>query len=362
MRFFGSAAFMGSGILRLVEVDGHGIPRELALHDFEIDPLTYEELNAARANQPITLSLAIRGAKMHPSSVNINLDPGRYTSSITIESKLTCAAYGLIEGGWMVPGIYSHKKCTYLLDRCAFKDVIALARKRNESLQQCDFLGWLADPGAKINFIPVVLEGNSRKRPTAFDLPLHAYEVEEKLKKALPLAELRPNAEHAALAASNLLDDPAFSIDNDRKFLSDVRHFLLNAIPHNRRQTVISEVCQIADSHNVRRLSFTCLAVISAILSNPRDNPARKLLKVNELNTDGGLHNALSDLRSLKILAMMISFLPHERLMFCTSDKNLAKFWVALNPRNMRMKNGRATWDISYGEEWFPGIDKTLFR
>lgn len=356
---------MGNGLLRLVESNTEGIPRELALYDFDIDPLRYEELDAARANQPLTVSLSIRRAKLHPSSVNIKLAPGRYTSDITVESRLTCAAYGLIEGGWMVPGIYSHKKCTYLLDSCAFKDVTLLAHRRSKDVQQHDFLGWLADPGATINYVPVILEGKSRRRPTAFELPAYAFEVEQKLRKALPYAELRPNAEHATIAASHLLDDPAFSIEKDMNFLRDVRHHLINPVSYKRRHAVVAEVCQIADSNGVARLSFTCLAVVSAILRNhkdQKDNPALKLLKVSELHTVGGIHNALSDLRALKILAMMTSFLPEERPMFCTSDKNLAKFWVALNPRNMRMKNGRASWDLSYGEDWFPGLDKTLFQ
>lgn len=360
--FCGSAAFMGNGILRFVEADVEGISREVALCDFDIDPLRYEELNTARANQPLTISLSIRGAKLHPSSVDINLKPGRYTSDITVESRLTCAAYGLIEGGWMAPGIYSHKKCTYLLDRCAFKDLTRLAQKRDGGVQQHDFLGWLADPGATINYVPVVLEGKSRRRPTAFELPAYAFEVEQRLRETLPYAELRPNAEHTAIAASYLLDDPAFSIEKDMSFLRDVRHHLLSPISYKRRRAVVAEVCQIADSHGVGRLSFTSLAVISAILRDPRDNPALKLLKVSELHSTGGIHNALSDLRALKILATMISFLPQERLMFCTSDKNLAKFWVSLSPRNMRMKNGRAAWDISYGEDWFPGIDESLFQ
>ena len=361
-KFFESSAFMRNGILRFVGIDADGNESDLALHDYNISPLGYEELHEARQNQPLTISLAISGAKIHPSSVNADLEPGRYTSDITINSTLTCAAYGLIEGGWMVPGIHAHRKCTYLLDRCAFKEVTLLTRKKDKGHRQNDFLGWLADPGASINYIPVVLEGRNRRRPTPFELPAEAFEVEDRLRKALPLAELRHTAEQAAVAASNLLSDPALSIQNETSFLNDVRHHLLHPTDHKRRQSVVWEVCQTADRHGVARLSFTCLAVLSAILCNPKDNPALKLLKVSQLNTPGGMHNAQSDLRALKMLAMMTSYQPEERPMFCTSDKNLAKFWVALNPRNMRMQGGRAAWEVSYNESWFPGIDEALLQ
>lgn len=361
-KFFGAQAFMGNGILRFVGCDAEGNQSDLALHDYDLSPLGYEELNKARQNQPLTVNLAISGAKIHPSSVNIDLEPGRYTSDITINSTLTCAAYGLIEGGWMVPGIHAHRRCTYLLDRCAFKEVTLLAHRKSKGCHQNDFLGWLADPGASINYIPVVLEGRNRRRPTPFELPTEAFDVEKSLRVALPLAELKHTAEQAAIAASNLLSDPALSIKNEINFLSDICHHLLHPTNHERRQSVVWEICQAADRHGVARLSFTCLAVISAILCDPKDNPALKLLKVSQLNTSGGMYNALSDLRALKMLAMMISFRPEERPMFCTSDKSLANFWVALNPRNMRIQNGRASWEVSYNESWFPGIDETLLQ
>lgn len=361
MRFgLSGVSLSENGFIRLTERDPEDGERHLVISDFEIEPFTYEQLAKANPEQMLDVVLSIRRGRIHETSVGIEPIPGSVSTTLKIPTSLKCQSYGLIAGGWMPPGLYAHRPCVFTLDRCSYGDLVEIVRKKGAAVHEADFLGWLARPGTMINYGLVVLEGSGGRQPTVLEMCAYAQHVHETLRAVLPQAILLPGAAEAALGSANLAAEPALSHEREIDFLRSIHHHLRNQVPIKRRNGAVAEIVAQADEHGLPRLSYLCLAAISTVLCDPGDNPARKMLKVDKLLTASGAYNALSDLRALKIHAELIGMFPEHRPIFCTSDKSLAKFWVATNPRNFRRTNNRTSYDVDYHPRWFPGLDTAL--
>lgn len=331
---------------------------------YEVVPLSYVAISTANPKEALEYELTVRNARIHPTSENIPVEESsdRYQFSTPIKSELKNSAYGLLPGGWLPPSLFTYRDSTFLLDRCTFKDLSALKRRHGERAASIDHLGFLAEQGTKLNLMPVLIEGNKQRRPSRDELLIAANAAASELRCVAPHAVMTPNEGQNAEASHKLLDDPAFALSPEIVFLKSVRAQIKHPVAFSRRPDAVASICLAADAAGISRYSFVALAAMSAALQDSRGNPARKLLKLSTLHTDEGIHNVLSDLRSLKMLAATSAIFPEEHPMFCTSDKNLALFWVALNPHGFKWDSsiGRMSYNVVLSDLLFPGIESTV--
>jgi len=206
-----------------------------------------------------------------------------------------------------------------------------------------------------------LLEGNSRRIPTDLEIIQQYNEVMSHLSPILPEACFTPSGIRAIIGTKKLLNDPFMSIVGERSFLADIAPLLKSPVARKRRDKVLQKMMVSADLYEIRRSSFVFLAAVSAAVCPQSENPARKILKIRANYREQDIYNALADLRSLKLLSGLISTLPDQNPAFCTSDKNLALFWVGLQVRHFTRTRNEMSFTVSISEELFPGVDVAIF-
>lgn len=117
------------------------------------------------------------------------------------------------------------------------------------------------------------------------------------------------------------------------------------------------EILVIADDCHVPRSSLVNIALLSAIAVPNGKSPARALLKLTHPNYSRELaYNALADLRSLEVLIELFSVFPKERIMFCTSDRDLALFWCGIRASDFSWSDNASHFKLSPVEALLPNM------
>lgn len=121
---------------------------------------------------------------------------------------------------------------------------------------------------------------------------------------------------------------------------------------------------QVLESAHRWQLAGCSLAVIAvlACLYEAKDGNtpsiARRVLKPKETYDSAKAHNAISDLRSLEMLASG-SVLGLGPVALCTADRGLAAFWCALKVKNPTWIDRSFSFDFSLSEELFSRLPET---
>lgn len=354
---------MKMGEFKVAEFPGENEkPKVLHFKSFEVEPFGFEDLQRSNPREPIDLSVRIRNAKLGDQCENVEVTDETYQSDFELESPFSTHSYALTQGGWFPPGFSTRDNLTYLLDRCAYNDVRAYCRGQNVTVPDKDFIEYLTHPGTRINVLPTIIEGNNRRMPSDLEI-FHQYEeVMKHLRPILPDAIFQPDGAAAIIAAKNLLADPFLAIDQEGRFLEDIAPFLKSPVGRKRRAEVLEQIRLSADLHGITRGSFVFLAAVSATVCPQAANPARDILKIRSTYSDADIYNALSDLRSLKLLSALIAILPDQNPAFCTADKSLALFWVGLEVRGFRHAGNKMSFTFTLSDRLFPGLDKSLLQ
>lgn len=100
------------------------------------------------------------------------------------------------------------------------------------------------------------------------------------------------------------------------------------------------------------------MALLSAISVPNGKSPAKKLLKLTESDyTLDHAYNALADLRSLKIFMSLLALFPNEHIILCTSDRDLALFWVGIRASGLKWQgDDELQYKLSPVEELLPNL------
>jgi hypothetical protein len=136
-------------------------------------------------------------------------------------------------------------------------------------------------------------------------------------------------------------------MDRRLRFLMDLAPKLEANIGTARIPTLCQEVLEMAVKHDLLRNSLLVLAVLSAISMPNGSSPARRMLKFRPGYTIQDAYNAATDIQSLELFASMLAISPPDELMMCTSDKDLALFWVGLNANNFRWIDDHLRYELS---------------
>lgn len=334
--------------------------RVVHFKSFEVEPFDYEDLRRNNPRKPLQAQVKFRNAVLGDQCENIDVTDEKYQSDFVLRSHFSTKSYTLTQGGWFPPGFTTLDNITYLMDRCAYNDVRAYCHADGD-VPINDFVECLMHPGTRINILPLLLEGNRRKLPNDYEVLQQYQEVMFNLKQKLPDANFVPDQVGSFLSVKRILEDPFCNIGREQGFLEDISPLLQSPVGRKRRGDVLSKIRQSADLYSVGKSSFVFLAAVSAAVCPQSLNPARDVLKIRANYGQDDIYNALSDLRCLKILSNMIAILPDENPVFCTSDKNLALFWVGLQGRGFSHSLDEMSFTIDISETLFPNMDSDFF-
>jgi hypothetical protein len=208
-----------------------------------------------------------------------------------------------------------------------------------------DFLDLFNVPGLRINPVLYALEGEGQNNPI-----LEVEKAKRALQSALPKARIVGELQ----GLMGLLNESAARTARERMFLLRVAPFVTAPVSNKKRDTVWATIVAEAKDCGVKMSSLVVLAVLSAIFVAKGRSPARRLLKFRDGYNLTHANNALADLRSISILMGFFAFFPEQRAMLCTSDRDLALFWLGIRPSNFSTDGGRASFVLTPTCDLFP--------
>jgi hypothetical protein len=333
---------MNNGILEIQEFDHeNGTPgHHIALTDIEFSPLGYAEFN--NIHQPMNIPLVVHG-KIIKSSVGSEI--GQYKKiSMSLKSDYTSKFIGLVKGGWLPSGIALHDNSIVLPDRCMvthLKDRFKNGITKPQASK--DFIDSFADSPVRINPCLFVLEGDNQQNPTREILEQNLEEAIGKIRSALPKAVL---VELDLNNVLKLVEETQSSMVRKQNFLERLNRKLKSPVARQDIQARCDEILSEAEACCISKASLVVIAALSTVVIPNGRSPAKRLLKFDQGYTKAHAYNALSDLRSLELLMYSFAMFPDQHVMFCTTDKDLALFWIGLSASNFVFSGAGVTCDL----------------
>lgn len=328
-----------SGVLRYEEQDGTGVPtgRSAAFVGVEFQPLGYADLINKKLGDKVVIPLSWTDARVLESTIPELKVDAVASGNCQLESDYSTKTIGLVKGGWLPSRLALRDNMVALLDRCTITELAGRFRGGVKARDgDKDFLDFFADERVRINPLLCVLEGSRRERPSPEHVEEQWAEACRKIKAALPLAEITPDGEGGRKGVIGLLADTQDSMERKQQFLLRLAADLQAPASASRRPFLWNHILAIAKACGVPKHSLVVLAALSVVCVANGASPAKRLLKPSANYTSQDAYNALADLRSLEMLINLFAMFPHERVMLCTGDKNLALFWTGLRASDFR--------------------------
>jgi hypothetical protein len=166
-----------------------GAPRTFTFTEVDIKPRGYEELEASKLHQAITIPLEMYNGRILETDVE-GVDLSKYAHiTATLVSPFTAQAIGLVRGGWLPSALAATRENAVIFpDRNIITEVAGRFTDGKTVGREPDFLDMFAGTQVKINPLLAAMEGNGRAVPTPYEARVQLEEAVDKLKRALPQA------------------------------------------------------------------------------------------------------------------------------------------------------------------------------
>jgi hypothetical protein len=325
----------------------------------DIRPLGYSELAAAKLHQNHTIPLELPNSNLLDTNIAGLGKDQLYTVNLTLESRFTSRAIGLVKGGWL-PSAFaaSYLDTTILVDRNIVTEIIGRFDGGKAVGAEPDFLDLFANRPVRINPVLFAMEGNGRSIPTPQLVERQIEEVVRKLQAALPSAKLVVSLK----GALGLIEDTRPGFARKQQFLMGIAPSLAAPVSEKTMRRRWAEVLNAADDCAVSRKSLLVLAALSSVVVLNGGSPAKKLLKFRPNYSEEDAYNALVDLRSLEVLIHMFALFPNHPSLLCTADKNLALFWTGIRASNFERTDKGVSVNFSLVDELLGGSTSPQWR
>lgn len=352
---------MTASTLRFEEQDPGGVAtgRFATFENVEFQPLGYSELADKKLGDQVVISLRWSHARIVESTIPELTLGGMASASSLLESHYSSKTIGLVRGGWLPSGLALRTNMVVMPDRCTITELVGRFRdgqKPSEGGE--DFLDLFQGKRVRINPGLYALEGSQGQRPSPEHVADQWAEACEKIRTALPLAQLTPEAARQGIVG--LLNDTHESMARGENFLRQIAPELQSPVSARRRVAVWNRVLDVARNCGLSRHSLVVIAALSAACVANGAGPAKRLIKPSANYTAENAYNALADLRALEMLMNLYAAFPQEQIMLCTGDKNLALFWAGLRASGFAWRDGHAIYTLSPVEALLPNVDQEL--
>ncbi|KHT17934.1 hypothetical protein [Pectobacterium brasiliense] len=341
---------------------------KVLIESITFKPLNFEETEIlwGEDNQERLIPLKIASCKiLNQQALPPEFDMNDKIAKIEIKSSWSLKIIALTIGGWLPAGI-TPSDSQYLLDKNVFN--ILNTRYNNGELRESignDFFDLISTDKIIINPSLFMLEGNNQSYDrTKKDLAEKYEEAVSIIKKTLPNSIIPHNCEELAESTFGMLSQLYNNNIGKISFIQEIITHLYKETAIKKRHEVIETLKKIAISNNIDRKSTLFIAALSAALSNPKSNPAKKIFKPkpSEEYTQKHAYNALSDFRAIDYLMWATAIDPETKSYLCTNDKNLVRFWCALEPTNLSFIGNRLSFNLKFKESLFGNLNDEEFQ
>lgn len=331
-------------------------------------PLNFEETEIllGEDNQERLIPLKIASCKIS----NQQILPPEYNikdkiTKIEIESSWSLKIIALTIGGWLPAGI-TPSDSQYLLDKNVFN--ILNTRYNNGELRESignDFFDLISTDKIIINPSLFMLEGNNQSYDrTKNDLAEKYGEAVSIVKKTLPNSIIPHSCKTLTESTFGMLSQLYNNNISKISFIQEIIIHLYKETAIKKRKITIKTLKEIAISNHIDRKSILFIAALSAALSNPKSNPAKKIFKPKPPKeyTQKHAYNALSDFRAIDYLLWATAIDPETKSYLCTNDKNLVRFWCAIEPTNLIFIENKLSFNLKFKESLFSNLNDEEFQ
>lgn len=328
--------------------------------ELELNPLTYENLLALDRTNPIPVPLSIRSALVHESTLPDLAAGARIKDgACNLGPVFECRQIGLVDRGWLPPGIGLFVDPIVCLDQCTLSDLKGWFRGGEKvDPNRRDFIDFLSFGSVRINPCMYLLEGNQRRKPTRAELHAQYDEVCAALHDTLPYAQIVPAGTSSLDGILALIEHSRDSMARQQRFLMELACHLQSPVSIKNRERAWHSVLASANRHGVESTSLVAIAALSCVVAPQHACPARRVLKPKGDYAESDAYNALADLQKLELLLNHIAMFSDEELMLCTRDVGLARFWTALGAEAITRLDGKLTLTFAWPHPLFPSIPR----
>lgn len=344
--------------IELTDSDGQLTGQKLTCTGGNIRPLKYADLLVQIAGLPGKLPIAWDNAKVLESD-HANARPGDRTSFTTyLNSNFSCNTFCLVENGWLPLGLAVPTDIILLLDNCT---TTRLNPSSNTKRIHPDFIDFLRDRPIRINPSLYAIEGNQKATLSNTQIEERLREAYDKIARQLPKAILIPKDMAGLEGVKGIIKESNVNFSKKQHFLVKVAPKLNGEVTNDRKGAVWSEILDLAAQHKVPTDSLLMVLLLTMV-SVQKNSPGYKIIKPGQQYTMENAYNALSDLRALEIYMTTLGYFPNEKVAFCTNDKNLALFWVGIQPNGFVSEGNHCRYKLNPVPELLNDTDIPLFR
>ncbi|HID7224910.1 hypothetical protein AB8T93_11565 [Klebsiella pneumoniae] len=284
---------------------------------------------------------------------------------IELESSWSLRIIALTIGGWLPAGMTTSDS-HYLLDKNIF-NILNSRYKKGEIKKNIehDFFDLISSNEIIINPSLFMLEGNSQSHErTKVDLANKYKEAVSIIKNSLTNPIIPHDCEKLTESTFGMLSQLYKKNEEKISFIQDIAPHIYKETAQKKRKEIINTFKKIAIQNNIDRKSILFIAAISAALSPSKSNPAKKIFKPKPAieYTSQNAYNALSDFRALDYLMWASAIDPKTKSYLCTNDKNLVRFWCAINPTNLKFIGNRLSFSLRFKDTLFCNLNEEEFQ
>lgn len=326
--------------------------------DLDIEPLTYQDLLSLDRTNPIPVPLSIRSARVHESTLpGVGAGARIRDGKCNLGAVYECRHIGLLDGGWLPPGIGLFIDPMVCLDQCTLSDLKGWFRDGHKTdPSRRDFIDFLTSFRVRINPFTYFLEGNQRRTPTRTEILGQFEEVVSTLENILPNAVLVPPRTSGLDGVLAFIEKTREHSTRQQRFLMETAQRLQSPVGRTKRESVWNRILATSRRHGLSDTSLPVIAALSCVVAPQGACPARRVLKPASGYTEQHAYNALADLQKLEILFNQMAIFPAERLMLCTQDVGLSLFWTALSAKVTPQPGNRMTLTFVWPNPLFPDV------
>ncbi len=279
---------------------------------------------------------------------------------MNIEFHQPVTAYALLSDGWL-PFCFAPAS-TVLVDR----NIVATAKSIASESERADiaankwWFNFLNNQNYTLHPILAALEGRNRQAPTYDEFVLEFQNASEALSEVFPNARLMDFEEKHYRAGYAIAEDLKERYESDIHFLLSASKHLLTALPENKLGEVEEILFSISKGLNPKPSPFVILAAVSCLYEDPKNpelNIGRNILKPKKNYSESSAHNAVSDLRALELLLCFQQLLGPPPV-FCTRDKALVNFWIAIQHTRVTRSEGGFEFTLRFKNSLFPRLQE----
>lgn len=340
---------------------------KIIINDIELIPLNYNDIDllSGKDNDERVIPLKIKSAKiLNSEALFEKFKENSELTKIDITTKWSLKFIAITAGGWLPAGMTT-KNAHFLLDKNIF-NILRNRYTEGEIIKDIknDFFDLIHTEELILNPSLFMLEGNSRtikrKMPDIVDKFL---ESEAIIKRALPKAIISDTQENLTKGVFGMSKQLYNNNKKMLKFIQDSMSILYKETAIKKRKDTVDKLKKMAIINSVRRKSILYIAVLSAALSSSEQNYAKKILKPKppQEYTLKDAYNALSDIRALDYLMWAIALEPKIKTYLCTNDKNLVRFWCAIEPTNLKFEENRLSYNLRLRQNLFKNLNDSEF-